>query len=725
MKTTRILSWMAMGLVLLGVVGSAGAELCKTCSGKMYIMSVGECAECDGHTSSGAHKLCKTCSKKLGECEHCRAKLGGKKAADKKDGRDGKQADAKKDLATSGDAIRGKVKDRALRKLAPDSGAITDPAMLKKLLTKWGFENADWSTDFQKNFVVVGTAFGPNIVRLMIRKSDEGNLKVLSAASRMAGPGFGWAMKVISREGVKTVNGKLLPQPGAQGAADFGEMDFSEDGRAVHGLWTFQWQIGRSGATLTGELLYAGKPVPFPAKGAKPVWQDTPWGMVTHSNVSKTSGKWAGKWFPKEADEDQPALLPVPVMLAMGKDFNPFKTATHKSGDWAYEYVIENRGTWSVKRTGKLTFDGKAVDGKTGQWMITPWGVMQKLDARNVHGWLPQAGVGGPLSLRLSDQLISPLAKRRVEALKKDLDHLTISVTYRGPDAGKRGCPLSALLHTDDAERSVMVGTQLRKIEPKLAAALIDTMARDGVLDLATDARKEKVQWPKGPCYMIGVSQTALGAKASYVWNAGWDLTTLDHIRNLARSASYNEAGAALDKVVGSVGDREKKWTRKATRDAKMELTSPAFEDGQTIPTQYTGEGKDLSPALKWEGVPEGTKELALICEDPDAPRDEPFVHWVIYNIPKAASGLPAAVPQKEQLPEGKRQGVNSFGDGRVGYGGPMPPEGHGPHRYIFTLYALDSKLDLEAGLTKDELLKAIEGHLLAETRLTGIYERK
>ncbi|MFP4434859.1 MAG: hypothetical protein ACLFTN_10365, partial [Phycisphaerae bacterium] len=194
MKTTRILSWMAMGLVLLGVVGSAGAELCKTCSGKMYIMSVGECAECDGHTSSGAHKLCKTCSKKLGECEHCRAKLGGKKAADKKDGRDGKQADAKKDLATSGDAIRGKVKDRALRKLAPDSGAITDPAMLKKLLTKWGFENADWSTDFQKNFVVVGTAFGPNIVRLMIRKSDEGNLKVLSAASRMAGPGFGWAM---------------------------------------------------------------------------------------------------------------------------------------------------------------------------------------------------------------------------------------------------------------------------------------------------------------------------------------------------------------------------------------------------------------------------------------------------------------------------------------------------------------------------------------------------
>ncbi len=724
MKTTRILSVMAVGLVLMGVVGSATAELCKKCSGRMYIMSVGQCAECDGHTSSGAHKLCKTCSKKLGECEHCRAKLGGKKAADAKDSRDGKQADAKKDLATSGDAIRGKVKDRALRTLAPDSGAITDAATLKKLLTKWGYENADWSTDFRKNVVVVGTAFGPNIVRLMTRKSDDGNLTVLSAASRMAGPGFGWAMKVISREGVKTVNGKPLPAADGQGAADFDDLDFSKDGRAVRGLWEFKWRLDRSGATRIGTLLYAGKPIPVPGKGDKPVWQQTPWGMATQGNVMKRTDGWNG-WYPSEPTSEQPALLPVPVMLAMGKDINPYKTATLKNGDWAYECILRARGSRSETRIGKLTFGGKEVDGKAGQWMVTPWGVMQKFSGRYTKGWLTMGTFGRPFGLQSDQQVLSPLARKRVKALKEDLGNLTISVTYRGPDAGRRGCPLSALLHTDDAARSLPYGTQLLKIDEKLAANLIDAMARSGMLDMATDARKEKVQWPKGPCYMIGVSHTALGAKASYVWNAGWGLTTLDHIRNLARSASYNEAGAALDKVVGSVGDRVKKWTRKATRDAKMELTSPAFEDGQTIPTQYTGEGKDLSPALKWEGVPEGTKELALICEDPDAPRETPWVHWVIYSIPKVAGGLPAAVPQKEQLPEGKLQGVNSFGDGQLGYGGPMPPEGHGPHRYIFTLYALDSKLDLKAGLSKDELLEAIEGHVLAETSLTGIYERK
>jgi len=730
MKTTRILSVMAMGLVLMGVVGSATAELCKKCSGRMYIMSVGQCAECGGHTSSGAHKLCKACSKKLGECEHCRAKLGGGKKVDDTKSGDGKQTDAKKSLAAPGDAIRGKVGDRSLRKLAPDSGAITDAETLKKLLTKWDYENADWSTDFQKNVVVVGTAFGPNIVRLMARKSDDGNLKVLSAASLMAGPGFGWAMKVVSREGVKTVNGKPLPQPGAQGAADFGEMDFSEDGRAVHGLWAYHWMTAwhasakAGNGVRIGRLLYDGKPVPFPAKGAKPVWQDTPWGMATHSNAMKNKEGWNG-WFPSQPTSEQPALLPVPVVLAMGKDINPYKTATHKNGDWAYECTIRARGSRSETRIGKLTFDGKAVDGKQGQWMVTPWGVMRKFSGSYTKGWLTMGTLGGPLGLQRDRQVLSPLARKRAKALKEDLDNLAISVTYRGPYVGKKGWPLSALLHTDDADLSVRGGTQRLKIDPKLAANLIDAMARDGVLDFAMNAQRANIKWPKGPCYMIGVKQTGSGAKASYVWNAGWDLVTLDHIRNLARSASYNEAGAALDKVVGSVGDREKKWTRKATRDAKMELTSPAFEDGKGIPTQYTGEGKDLSPALKWSGVPEGTKELALICEDPDAPRDEPFVHWVIYSIPKAAQGLPAAVPQKEELPEGKLQGVNSFGDGQLGYGGPMPPEGHGPHRYIFSLYALDSKLDLKAGLTRDELLKAIEGHVLGETKLTGIYERK
>jgi Raf kinase inhibitor-like YbhB/YbcL family protein len=538
-------------------------------------------------------------------------------------------------------------------------------------------------------------------------------------------------MKVVSREGVKTVNGKKLPPPGRSDVRSFRDMDLSRDGSVVHGLWEFRWFLNAS-TSVSGSLLYAGKPVPFPEKDADPVHQRTPWGMVTHSNVSETSGKWSGGWFPREPDGDQPALLPIPVMLAMGEDLNPHKSGTHKSGGWVYEYTIENRGTWSVKRTGKLTFGGEAVDANVGQWMVTPWGVMQVFDGRNVHGWLPEEALGRSLSLVWSDQIISPPVKRRVRALKTDLDNLAIAVTYRGPDAGhgpdagRRGCPFSALLHTDDAARSVLYGTQLLKIEPKLAAKLIDAMARSGVLDVATDPRRANIKWPKGPCYMIRVGQTGLGANASYVWNAGWDLTTLDHIRNLARAAGYNKAATVLEKVVQTVPDQEKtKWTRKATRDARMELTSPAFEDGQPIPEQYTGEGKDVSPALKWSNPPEGTEEFALICEDPDAPREEPWVHWVIYGIPKAAQGLPAEMPEKEQLPEGKLQGVNSFGEGQVGYGGPMPPEGHGPHRYIFTLYALDSKLDLKPGLSKQELLRAIDGHAVAETTLTGTYERK
>ncbi len=719
MKATRILSALAMGLVLMGTAASATAELCKKCSGKMVIMSVGTCAECGGHTSSGAYKLCKACSKKLGECEHCRAKLGGGKKAD-----NGKQADAKKDLARAGEQIRGKVGDRKLQKLRPDSGVITDAATLKKLLEKWDCKNPSWSTDFETNFVVVGTAFGPNTVFFMTRLGENGNLKVGVGASRMAGPGFGWAMKVVSREGVKTVNGKKLPQPGSSDVRSFRDMDLFQSGSAVHGLWEFRWDF-TWGTSMSGSVLYAGKPVPFPKKGTDPVYRRTPWGMVTHSNVSETPGRWCN-WFPSEPDEDQPALLPVPVMLAMGEDLNLHKSGTHKSGGWTYEYSISARGTHSERRVGKLTFNGKAVEGEQGQWMVTPWGVMQKFAGSYMKGWLSEGPWDSSLYLQAGKQTLSPLAHRRVKTLKTDLDNVAIGVTYRGPDAGKKGCPLSALLHTDDAARSVLYGTQLLKIEPKLAASLIDAMALSGVLDVATDARKADIKWPKGPCFMISVGQTGLRANASYVWDAGWDLTTLDHIRNLARAAEYNKAATVLKKVVQSVPDREiTRWTRKATRDAKMKLTSPAFEDGKEIPQQYTGEGKDLSPALKWSGLPEGTKELALICEDPDAPRDEPFVHWVIYGIPQAAQGLPAAVPQKKELPEGKRQGVNSFGEGRLGYGGPMPPKGHGPHRYIFTLYALDSKLDLKPGLSKKELLNAIDGHVLAETQLTGIYERK
>jgi len=157
----------------------------------------------------------------------------------------------------------------------------------------------------------------------------------------------------------------------------------------------------------------------------------------------------------------------------------------------------------------------------------------------------------------------------------------------------------------------------------------------------------------------------------------------------------------------------------------KMTLTSKAFENGKPVPRRHTGEGANVSPQLEWSGLPEQTKELALICDDPDAPRPEPWVHWVIYRVPADAKGLKEAVPTTEELaePQGALQGKNSSGS--VGYSGPMPPRGHGVHHYHFKLYALDVKLDLKPGLDKPALLAAMRGHVLAETEIVGTYERR
>jgi Raf kinase inhibitor-like YbhB/YbcL family protein len=154
-------------------------------------------------------------------------------------------------------------------------------------------------------------------------------------------------------------------------------------------------------------------------------------------------------------------------------------------------------------------------------------------------------------------------------------------------------------------------------------------------------------------------------------------------------------------------------------------LRSSAFDADAAIPAKHTGEGPDLSPALEWEGLPAGTKELALICDDPDAPRPIPWVHWVIYKIPATCTGLSEGIPMDQSLstPAGALQGTTDFG--RIGYGGPMPPKGHGTHHYHFKLYALDTTLGLNPGATKKELLAAIKGHVLDEGKLTGTYERK
>jgi len=151
-----------------------------------------------------------------------------------------------------------------------------------------------------------------------------------------------------------------------------------------------------------------------------------------------------------------------------------------------------------------------------------------------------------------------------------------------------------------------------------------------------------------------------------------------------------------------------------------ISLSSTAFKEGDRIPVKYTCDGQDVSPLLEWGQPPPGTRAFALIVDDPDAPGGV-FTHWVIFNIPSDSRQLPEAIPAQAQLPDGALQGKNDFG--RIGYGGPCPPPGR-PHRYQFTLYALDQPLDLKAGVSKKQLLSAMQGHILAQGQLSGTYQR-
>jgi Raf kinase inhibitor-like YbhB/YbcL family protein len=143
-------------------------------------------------------------------------------------------------------------------------------------------------------------------------------------------------------------------------------------------------------------------------------------------------------------------------------------------------------------------------------------------------------------------------------------------------------------------------------------------------------------------------------------------------------------------------------------------LTSPAFEHRGEVPRRYTCEGDDLSPPLRWSGVPDGTASLALIVDDPDAPSGT-FVHWVAWGINPAAGGL-------EEGESAPNEGTGSFRD--IGYRGPCPPPGHGPHRYFFRLHALDSAVELASGASRDQLEAAIDGHVLETAELLATYER-
>jgi Raf kinase inhibitor-like YbhB/YbcL family protein len=158
----------------------------------------------------------------------------------------------------------------------------------------------------------------------------------------------------------------------------------------------------------------------------------------------------------------------------------------------------------------------------------------------------------------------------------------------------------------------------------------------------------------------------------------------------------------------------------KGGQEMAFELTSTAFVHEESIPSKYTCDGDNVSPPLHRSDPPEGTLSLALIMDDPDAPGDT-WVHWILYNLPSGVYTLPENISSDDDLPYDSHHGENSWG--RMDYGGPCPPSG--VHRYFFKLYALDVMLDLDAGATKEQLLQAMEGHILAQTELMGTYTRQ
>jgi len=163
--------------------------------------------------------------------------------------------------------------------------------------------------------------------------------------------------------------------------------------------------------------------------------------------------------------------------------------------------------------------------------------------------------------------------------------------------------------------------------------------------------------------------------------------------------------------------------TTEPNASTTIAVTSPAFGQGQPIPAKFTEDGQDVSPELRWSGLPAKTRQIALIMDDPDAPSADPWVHWVIYAIPASTTSLPEGVARDEtpNVPAGARQGKNSWGT--VGYRGPAPPAGK-VHHYHFTVYAIDTELSSAPGLDKAALLSQIEGHVLAKGELVGTYRR-
>lgn len=167
------------------------------------------------------------------------------------------------------------------------------------------------------------------------------------------------------------------------------------------------------------------------------------------------------------------------------------------------------------------------------------------------------------------------------------------------------------------------------------------------------------------------------------------------------------------------LGERQCFSQSSETKSGTIQVVSSAFKQEEMIPRKYTCHGKGISPPLTWSGLPKGVKSIALIMDDPDAPRGT-YVHWVVFNMPPDRTGLPEKVRRGKIIPDGGQQGITT--NRKNGYLGPCPPSGI--HRYFFKLYALDTKLDLKSGITKKKLLRATKGHVLAQGELMGKYRR-
>ena len=158
-----------------------------------------------------------------------------------------------------------------------------------------------------------------------------------------------------------------------------------------------------------------------------------------------------------------------------------------------------------------------------------------------------------------------------------------------------------------------------------------------------------------------------------------------------------------------------------------MTISSPAFRNGATMPQRYSGEGANVSPPLRWRGVPEATRQLVLVCEDPDAPTDQPWVHWLVYNLSPEVDSIPEGLSSQPVItdPVSLYQGKNSWSDSRnIGYRGPLPPRRDGVHHYKFRLFALRGELDVPPGADRSTLDEAMQGQVIAETELIGTYSR-